>query len=153
MAHDFIKPAKFRAAAVAYCNTLEDWTKSSDIVEQIMKDDPSLSMTTNRAQVLLRELSEAGFIQGTRKDRLYFYKGKGYVVDVDTVFGRDWKKNSPIVSEGSLEVVKSERRVQPVSRARAPQEEAHMGVDIVKGTGKIRVRVSGFTLEIGVVQE
>lgn len=159
----FLRAAQFRAKAIAYCNTITDWTPSSDVIESIFKEDTVLGTDVNEhdAGRMLRDLASVGLIAGKKRNgRHMSYRGKGVSVPLEDLTGVKWKQHA-------LQRVKPESKPAPKPAPVRKETDAtgtdffnidiqetsgkpnNMSIDFVQETGRVRIGVGGFTMEIG----
>jgi hypothetical protein len=160
---DYVKTAKFRAAAVAYINTLEEWIPGGNVLVALAPTMDELGIPPQKAHVQLRNLGEVGLIAAKREGKNFFYRGANGDPTLAGKPGSMWKKTAlkpetnlelKEITDKQLAAIKAEvnkaKKEFPVPGL-APEPDIKL--DVVKATNRVRITVQGLIIEIGVVEK
>lgn len=135
--------AEYKAAVVAYVNSVPMPLSAREINSALKEKIEELGVPEESASKLIRDLGEAGIIGMDTSTRFFTFWGKN--VQAEAV-----NKAFPIGEDVNADPgVKKARAV--ARQATTPHPTVQL--DVVKGTGRVRLTLEGLTIEIGVVDK
>lgn len=133
---DLHRSAAIKAAIVAFVNSSEDRVKQAGIAKGIASKMEELGYTKDQLTAFLSRLAKNSLIAVEREGRSVWYSR--YV------------KNKPngVPIRTDTTAIKQADPVKTVAPALPPPD---IKVDIIKATGKVRLTLNGFSIEIGTI--
>jgi hypothetical protein len=147
---NYVKMAEFRAAAVAYINTIDKFTPGSEIIGSLSHVLSSMGVNEKQANVQLRGLAEAGLIEINKSGKNFSYKGNNGDIALAAKSGTMWAREAKAAfyhTQPEATVMAVQQSSVKPGKASAPT----FTVDLVKSSGRVRVALGGVVIEIGVV--
>lgn len=133
------KHAEFKAALVAYVNSLTEPTSSRTIMALMRPKLKELGIKETNGAKMLRDLSDAGLVNVDKSTRFFTFWGNGSKPPFPI---------SDLPVDSDPQVVSA----QTVARQVTSKKPA-IALDVVKGTGRVRLTINDLTIEIGVVEK